>query len=613
MISADQLLTMFESKYQSYQTSSDPSQAKKRVRALRVAMTALGIDGFIVPHSDRHQNEYLPPSEERLAWLTGFTGSAGTAIILADSAVIFVDGRYFLQVREQTDDSIFSYCDVATGPPTRWLGSNLTVGARLGYDPWLHTADGLERLASAVEKVGASMIPMSPNPIDSIWVDRPPEPLGKVAIHELRAAGESAGSKISRVRATIGSLNGLFISDAHCIAWLFNIRGSDVAHTPLPLSFAFLPKEGRPTLYLDRRKLEARVSKYLEQFAEIAEPIRMLRDLENAGAQASRISFDAATAPVRLVQLLNDARGAAIVGSDPISAMKAVKNRREIAGARAAHLRDAVAMVRFLSWFDREAPSGRLNEIAAAQALETFRRDTGRLREISFDTISAFGPNSAMPHYRVTEKTCLPIRRGIFLVDSGGQYEDGTTDITRTIAVGRPTGEMRSRFTLVLKGHIAVARAVFPAGVSGAQIDSFARRFLWESGLDFDHGTGHGVGSYLSVHEGPQRIAKSGAATLEPGMIISNEPGYYAAGRFGIRIENLLVVVSLRVAGAERDMRGFETLSLAPIDNRLIEKKMLDSHEVQWLNEYHARVRESVSPLVDRPTGGWLARATVPL
>jgi Xaa-Pro aminopeptidase len=613
VIGRDGLLTMFESQYQSYLSSSDPSQAKGRVRALRVAMIAMGIDGFIVPHSDRHQNEYLPASEERLAWLTGFTGSAGTAIILADSAAIFVDGRYFLQVREQTDDSIFIYCDVMTEPPARWLSANLTVGARLGYDPWLHTADGLERLASAVEKVGASMIPMSPNPIDAIWVDRPSAPLGKVTIHDLRAAGESAESKISRVRTTIGSANGLFISDAHCIAWLFNIRGSDVGHTPLPLSYALLPKEGRPTLYIDHRKLDAKVSKYLERFAELAEPDRIEPDLRRAGARASHIIFDAATAPVRLVQLLKDARGVAIVASDPISAMKAVKNKREIAGSKSAHLRDAAAMVRFLSWFDREAPSGQLNEIVAAQALETFRRDTGRLREISFDTISAFGPNSAMPHYRVTEKTCLPIRKGIYLVDSGGQYEDGTTDITRTIAVGRPTSEMRGRFTLVLKGHIAIARAVFPAGVSGAQIDSFARRFLWEAGLDFDHGTGHGVGSYLSVHEGPQRIAKSGAATLEPGMIVSNEPGYYAAGRFGIRIENLLAVVPLRVAGGERDMRGFETLSLAPIDKRLINRTMLDDDELAWLNAYHARVRESISPLVDRRTQSWLMGATQPL
>jgi Xaa-Pro aminopeptidase len=378
----------------------------------------------------------------------------------------------------------------------------------------------------------------------------------------------------------------------------------------LPLGFAIVPVEERPTLYIDERKLSDHVRPYLAKLADLAEPDRLIGDLASMGAHGRRLAFDAATVPVRLTLALQGAGGKADIGVDPIALMKATKNKTELAGARAAHLRDGAALCRFLAWFDRQAPKGKLTEIAAAQALETFRRETGRLKDISFPSIAGAGPNSAIPHYRVSEATNRKIARGIFLIDSGGQYEDGTTDITRTIAVGRPTAEMRDRFTRVLKGHIAIARAVFPKGASGAQIDTLARQSLWAAGVDFDHGTGHGVGSYLSVHEGPQRISKTGATALAPGMIVSNEPGYYAAGKFGIRIENLIVVEERKIAGAERDMFGFETISMAPIDSRLIERKLLKDGEVAWLDAYHARVRKALAPLVDPETRAWVKKAT---
>ena len=400
------------------------------------------------------------------------------------------------------------------------------------------------------------------------------------------------------------------ISDPHNLAWLFNIRGSDVSYTPLPLGWAYLPLEGRPVLFLDGRKLTPATLKSLSRHADVLEPDALLKFVEDLGRKGARVAFDAATAPAYLTQAIERAGGKAEIGADPITLMKAKKNPAELAGARAAHERDGAAMTNFLAWFAAEAPRGRLTEIDAVKALETFRRASPALRDLSFPTIAGFGPNSAIPHYRVSEESNRKIERGIFLIDSGAQYEDGTTDITRTIAVGRPSALMRDRFTRVLKGHIAVARAVFPSGTNGAQIDALARAALWRAGLDFDHGTGHGVGSYLSVHEGPQRLSKTGTTALAPGMIVSNEPGYYAANAFGIRIENLVVVEARTIPGGERPMLGFETLTLAPIDLSLVEPKLLDADEIAWLNDYHARVRKSLSPRVDSSTRSWLAKAT---
>ncbi len=600
---------MFESRFQSFVELGDPSHGSDRVAALRAELAKEGLAGFIVPRADEHQNEYVPPNAERLRWLTGFAGSAGIAVVLRDAAALFVDGRYTAQVKAQADGSVFEFRHVVEEPPTEWITKKLKPGDKLGYDSHLHTPDAVARLVAACERAGAGLVAVDSNPIDVIWVDRPPPPLGPISPHAMRFAGESAREKIARARKALTG-DGLLISDPHNLAWLFNIRGSDVSYTPLPLAFAYLPVEGRPLVFIDGRKLTAATRQGLGRQAEIHEPDVLEQFVEDLGRQARRVAFDAATAPAALAKALERAGGKADLKPDPITLMKAVKNPVELAGSRAAHERDGAAMACFLAWFAGEAPRGGLTEIDAVKALETFRRASPTLKDISFPTIAGAGPNSAIPHYRVSESSNRKVERGIFLIDSGAQYEDGTTDITRTVAVGRPSALMRDRFTRVLKGHIAVARAVFPPGTTGAQIDALARSALWRAGLDFDHGTGHGVGSYLSVHEGPQRIAKTGTTALLPGMIVSNEPGYYAAGAFGIRTENLVAVETRTIPGGEWPMLGFETLTLAPIDLSLVEPKLLEADEIAWLDAYHARVRKTLAPLVDASTRRWLAQAT---
>jgi Xaa-Pro aminopeptidase len=608
---------MFEAHYQSFDDDTERAASGPRVAALRTELARRGLTGFIVPRSDRHQNEYVPACEQRLAWLTGFTGSAGVAIVLMHRAVLFVDGRYTLQVRDQVDTSIFAIEHLIDMPPDRWIQENLTADDRLGYDPWLHTVEAVERLEKACAAVGAKLIAVEPDLIDTIWTDRPAPPLGAVKLHDLRFAGEATAEKLARIRAELAKqrADALVVSDPHAVAWTFNIRGADVAHTPLPLAFAIIPQADRPSLYIDGRKLSNEVRSRLETLVNVCEPPDFALALEELGRQGKNVRLDQGTAGEALARLITSRGGKVSRGACPIALMKAVKNDVEIAGARAAHVRDGAAVTRFLAWFDREAPRGKLTEIDAVAALESFRRDTGLLKDISFPTIAAAGPDGAIVHYRVTTKSNQVIAPGeLFLIDSGGQYEDGTTDVTRTVAVGEPTAEMRDRFTRVLKGHIAVARAVFPEGTTGAQLDSFARQFLWLQGLDFDHGTGHGVGSYLSVHEGPARISKLGITALKPGMILSNEPGYYKAGAYGIRIENLVLVVrAAPVAGAEKPLNGFETLTLAPIDRRLIVAAMLTLEEAAWLDAYHARVFETLAPLLDTETHAWLAAASRPL
>ncbi len=608
---------MFEAHFQSFEDRADRGAAAPRVDALRAELKQRGLDGFIVPRADRFQNEYVPPCDERLAWLTGFTGSAGVAIVLAQRAVLFVDGRYQVQVREEVDTAIFSLEHLVERPPPAWIEANLPADARLGYSPWLHTVDGAERLTKACDAVRASLVPVEDNPIDAIWADRPQPPLGPVVPHDLRYAGEDAASKLARVRAEMEKLSAdtLMVSDPHAVSWLFNIRGSDVPHTPLVLAFATVPKEGRPTLFVDLRKLGNELRSRLEEMADVRPNAAFERDLATLGQEHRALQLDPATCPEAIARLVTESGGKIVRGSDPIALMKAVKNRTEIEGARAAQQRDGAAVMRFLAWFDRRAQHGGLTEIDAVEALESFRRETGLLKDVSFPTISGAGPNGAIVHYHVTRKTNRRIMAGeLFLLDSGGQYEDGTTDITRTIAVGKPTGDMRRNFTLVLKGHIAIARAVFPDGTSGAQLNSFARQFLWRAGLDFDHGTGHGVGSYLSVHEGPARISKLGGAALKRGMILSNEPGYYRTGAYGIRIENLILVTEAApVANAEKPLNAFETLTLVPIDTRLIEPAMLTADERAWVDAYHARVHETMASMLDMPTRAWLLAATSPL
>jgi Xaa-Pro aminopeptidase len=602
---------MFEARFQSFDDSSEGAQSAARVAELRSELKRRRLDGFVVPRSDRQQNEYLPPSEERLAWLTGFTGSAGAAVVLADRAALFVDGRYSVQATTQVDGKIFSIEHLVEHPPEQWLEQNLTKGAKLGYDPWLHTSEQVEKLRKACASAGAELIAIDSNPIDALWRDRPAPPAGAATLRELKLAGETAPDKLKRIRIELKKLraDALLVSDPQNVAWAFNIRGADVTHTPLALAFALIPQDGRPSLYIEATKLNNQVRHALEDFTDVRAPEDLTHDLGKLSSKTVRL--DQASASDALTRLLTDNGGKPQRGADPIILLKATKNHAEIVGSRAAHKRDGVAMARFLAWFDKEAPSGKLAEIDAVAALESFRRDTGALKDISFPTIAGAGPNGAIVHYRVTRASNRRIGMNeLFLIDSGAQYEDGTTDITRTVIVGEPSEEMRDRFTRVLKGHIAIATAVFPENTSGAQLDPLARTALWQAGLDFDHGTGHGVGSYLSVHEGPARISKLGTVALRRGMILSNEPGYYKTAAYGIRIENLVLVIAApEPVGAEKPLNAFETLTLAPIDRRLIETRMLTTKERVWLDSYHARVQEVIGPLVDKPTRIWLAAA----
>ncbi|RDV04983.1 aminopeptidase P family protein [Undibacter mobilis] len=606
---------MFEARFQTFDDASEGALCAGRVAALRADLKRRGLTGLLMPRADRQQNEYLPASEERLAWLTGFTGSAGAAIVLADKAALFVDGRYTLQVQSQTDTAVFTIEHLVDNPPPVWLEQNIKAGDRIGYDPWLHTADNAERFARACAKAGAALVPLDDNPIDALWADRPAPPSAAVTLRPLTLAGESTSDKLARIKDELTKLrvDALIVSDPQNVDWTFNIRGSDVAHTPLALGFAAIPRDGRPRLYVDPGKLSNEVRHALEEHADVHATDDLARDL--AGYKGQSVLLDQGSAADALTRIVSDHGGQPTRTADPITLMKAVKNNAEIAGTRAAHLRDGAAMTRFLCWLDHEMPSGKLTEIDAVKALESFRRDTGLLKDVSFPSISGAGPNGAIVHYRVTSATNRVIGKDeMFLIDSGAQYEDGTTDITRTVINGVPTDDMRDRFTRVLKGHIAIAEAVFPMGTTGAQLDPLARVALWQAGIDFDHGTGHGVGSYLSVHEGPARISKLGHVPLKRGMILSNEPGYYKTGAYGIRIENLVLVIAAPSPdGAEKPLNAFETLSFAPIDRRLIDPRLLTAQELHWLNNYHARVREAVTPLVDPATQSWLEQATRPL
>ena len=607
---------MFEAHFQTFEEPESGVALTARLSAFREELARRKLTGFVIPRADQQQNEYVASSEERLAWLTGFTGSAGMAIVLVHEAAIFVDGRYTLQAAKQVDTRAWKVESLIDPPPESWLTTRVATGDRLGFDPWLHTTAAAERLAAACSKAGATLVAVDSNPLDSVWTERPSPPLGPVAIHGTQFSGEAEGEKIARLRAEIERLgvDALVLSDSHAVAWTFNIRGADVSHTPLPLSYALVPKTGRPTVFIDHRKLSNSARDHLEQSADVAEPNALTPQLTALAQRGASIALDSATAADALNRLINNAGGKAVRGNDPTALLKACKNATEIEGTRNAHRRDAVALARFLAWIDREAPTGSLTEIDTVEALETFRRETGALKDVSFPTIAGTGPNGAIVHYRVTRKTNRRIATGdLLLIDSGAQYQDGTTDVTRTIAIGTPTAEMRDRFTRVLRGHIAIARAIFPDGATGAQLDTLARQYLWAAGIDFEHGTGHGVGSYLSVHEGPARISKLGTTPLRRGMILSNEPGYYKTDAFGIRIENLELVVAREVTGAEKPMNAFETLTLAPIDRRLIDLEMLNPDELAWLNAYHARVRSEIRPHLDEATQAWLDAATAVL
>ncbi len=593
--------------FQSFEDESSAGEGAGRVAILRAELARNGVDGFIVPRADEHQNEYVAPYAERLKWLTGFSGSAGMAIVLTDRAAIFIDGRYTVQVVEQVDAAVFTPQHLVDAPPEVWAGANLRSGQKLAYDAMLLTPGMVERFTKACADVGAELV-ATPNLIDRVW-NGPDLPLAKISMYRDALSGEPAHGKIARVQAALvqAGRDALVVSDAHNVAWVFNIRGGDVSHTPIPLCFAVIPAEGKAKLFIDERKLTAAVARSLSELVDVCPPAALTGALQASVKSGHKVRLDASSAPAHFGQILGKLADA---GVDPIALMKAKKNATELKNTRKAHLRDAAALANFLHWFDGAAPKGKETEISAVKALEHFRRATGKLKDVSFPSIAGAGPNAAIPHYRVSDTSNRKIGKGIFLIDSGAQYLDGTTDITRTLSVGAVTPEMRDRFTRVLKGHIAIARVVFPKGTSGAQIDALARHALWQAGLDFDHGTGHGVGVYLCVHEGPQRISKLGTVPLLEGMVLSNEPGYYKAGAWGIRIENLIVVEKRKIKGAERDMFGFETISFAPIDLRLVEARLLDEGEKAWLNAYHASVFAKVEARVSPEVRVWLQQAT---
>ena len=594
----------------------DRAQSGKRLAALRAELQRRGLAGMLVAHSDEYLGEYVALGSQRLTWLTGFSGSAGMAIVTLDAATVLVDGRYTLQVREQVDGSLYEYRHVSDQPATDWITEHLPKGGRLAYDPWHFTERRLEGFRAAAKKADGELVAVDGNPIDAVWSGKPPAPLSPIVPHPLQFAGEAHADKRARLGAALATdgVDAAVLTATDSIAWLLNVRGADVPNTPLPLSFAILFADGAVEWFVDGRKLAAETHEHLGNAIRV-------RDIGEFGAgldalAGKRVQADPAATNAWVFARLAGAKANLQRAKDPVQLPKARKNKAELDGTRAAHVRDGAALAKFFAWLAAEAPKGGLDELTAAEKLARFRAEGEHFRGLSFDTISGAGPNGAVVHYRATPETNRKIEdNSIFLVDSGGQYLDGTTDVTRAVAIGMPTAEMRDRFTRVLKGHIQLAMARFPEGVSGPQLDVLARMPLWQAGLDFDHGTGHGVGSYLSVHEGPQGIsARAEMQPLLPGMIVSNEPGYYKTGAYGIRIENLVTVVEPGGAdGAEKKTLGFETLTLAPIDRALIEPKLLVPEERAWLDAYHARVRATIAPLVDKNTAAWLAKATAPL
>jgi len=605
--------------FQNFEVLSSPDQAAKRLARLRESFAAWGVDAVAVPRSDEYLGEYVPDCAERLAWLTGFTGSAGLVLVLGDTAHIFVDGRYAAQVRAQTDPQVFDYQDLIATPLSAFLEASGREGLRLGIDPWTWPGAEVQRLEAALTSLGGSLVFLDRNPVDAIWDDRPAPPLGAVTIQPTDYAGVLARDKLATMAKTVADAgaDAVILADPSSVAWSFNIRGQDLPSTPHPLSRAIIPATGRPRLFIDKRKTGIEAEAYLTQLADIAPPSAFEGALSELGRSCATVVADPAVASHAISLLIEAAGGVVKAAPDPARLPRACKNAAEIAGSARVHVQDGAAMVRFLAWLERQVP-GTVDEIGAATRLEQCRAETGErmqmpLRALSFDTISGAGPNAAIMHYRVNTATNRRINAGeMLLIDSGGQYVAGTTDITRTIAVGDVPAEQKRFFTLVLKGMIAISRLRFPEGTRGVDIDAFARIALWQAGADFAHGTGHGVGSYLSVHEGPQSISRRGMQALLPGMILSNEPGYYRDGAFGIRIENLVTVHEPRmIAGGDKPMLGFETLTRCPIDTRLIVTDLLDAAEIDWLNAYHARVRSELSPLLkDDPALAWLEAAT---
>lgn len=605
--------------FQNFINSTDPQNGGPRITALRKQMRKAGLDWYLVPHGDEHQNEYLPACAERLFWLTGFSGSAGFAIIGLKRAFILVDGRYTVQVRGQVDTNTFEIKDLIAEPPLKTMSTLARANQAIGYDPMVITLAQADSWHKQAKDKGFSLKPLA-NLIDKIWQDRPAPPTGKATIHPVKFAGKKAEDKIRQLQAEMKRQGSdlTVLTDPASIAWLLNIRGRDVVHNPIVLAFASIGKSGKPRLYVDRQKFSPADQKKLGSLVFFKPYGQFLADL-GKGIKGKTISLDPHLTTSAIGEKIKKSGGKLLRQRDPVALPRAIKNETELEGSRAAHLRDGVAMARFLCWLDSQAHRT-IDEIGAATQLEKFRTDTAKkmgskLLEISFDTISGAGANGAIVHYRVTHQSNARLKpNSLYLTDSGAQYIDGTTDITRTIAIGKPPLQAVTDFTLVLKGHIALAMARFPKGTRGVDLDILARKALWRHGKDYAHGTGHGVGSYLNVHEGPQSISRRSTEPLQPGMVLSNEPGYYREGKYGIRIENLVAVTPAEtIKGGDQPMLGFETLTLCPIDLRLIDKALLTGEEINWLNAYHARVQKALSPHLNRTEKKWLKSATAKL
>ncbi len=602
--------------FQNFDVQGGPDFGRRNLPKLRASMKAAGLDGFLVPHEDEYQNEYLPDCNERLMWVSGFTGSAGAAVVMQDAAAVFVDGRYTLQVGAQVDENLFAYKRLEDNGITAWLKDIVKAGQIIGYDPRLHSPDALAKLKKAVESVGGTLKALGSNPIDTAWTDRPAAPSAPVSVQPMEFAGENHADKRARIGKALAEkqADATLITAPASIAWLLNIRGGDVMCTPLPLSTAILKADGHVDLFINPQKITDEVRRHLGIHVTLHGDDALEDGLKELSGK--KVIADPSVSAAWYFEQLKSAGAEIIRSMDPVALPKAKKNAAEIAGTTEAHVRDGAALTHYLHWLDTEAQSGQYDEIAAAQKLESFRADTGLLRDLSFESISGAGANGAIVHYRVSKATTAKLERGsLFLIDSGGQYVDGTTDVTRTVPIGTPSNEMRQRFTLVLKGHIALSVVRFPKGTTGSNLDALARMALWAKGLDYDHGTGHGVGVFLGVHEGPQRISKMpNKVALEPGMIVSNEPGYYKTGGYGIRIENLQYVTEAAdIDGGERPMMGFEVLTLAPIHRDLIDTALLNGEERAWLNAYHVRVLETIKPRVQPATAKWLDEACAPI
>lgn len=590
--------------FQGFDATTTPEQGPPRLKKLREAMEREGVSAFLVPRADAHQGEYVAARDERLAWLTGFTGSAGFAVVLGDEAAIFVDGRYRVQVRGQVDTALFTPVDWPATKPGPWLAERLPGTGAVGIDPWLHTKSEVE----ALEKAGLSVRPVA-NLVDAIWQDQPPPPKGKIEPYPEEFAGKSHAEKRAEIAASLreAGQHAAVLTLPDSISWLLNLRGADLPHIPVVQAFAILHEDGRVSLFTDPAKATD-VPGHLGPDVAVQAPDGFVAALATLSGP---VRVDPKTAPHAVGLALAEAGVEIAWNDDPCLLPKARKTAAEIAATREAHLRDGAAMAEFLAWLDAAGPAGGLTEIALVEKLEGFRRATGALRDISFDTIAGAGPHGAIVHYRVTRGTDRAIEPGdLVLVDSGGQYLDGTTDVTRTVTTGTPTDDQKAAFTRVLQGMIAISRARWPTGLAGRDLDPLARQHLWMAGQDFDHGTGHGVGVFLGVHEGPQRISRLSEVPIEPGMILSNEPGYYREGHWGIRIENLVVAGEAPVIGDGRDQLFFETLTWVPIDTRLVIADWLSPGERAWLNAYHAGVAERIAPRVGKAAREWLLAAT---